>query len=568
MQFTELQLKEILLDQGYIEEKDFDNAEKYAKSHNTDLMEYFFVENVLSKELIGQAVSEYFGVPYIDLGNEKIDENMVKMIPEMVSRNKKVVAISADENGVKVGMQNPRDLETKNFVEKKLGQVVKVFYIDEEDLQKALSVYGSDIDVEVTNLLKSLNNSRLSNEERDDLVVEFVDMVLKYGFENNASDIHITPQVDKVTFRFRIDGVMHDVFIVEKNKAPRDFLSFILTRIKILSKMATDIHFAAQDGKMRYLVNDSWLDIRISIIPITYGENIVMRLLYPKNRQLGLVDLGLDSENLQKVKKAIKNPHGMILVTGPTGSGKTTTLYSILKILNKREINLATIEDPVEYDIEGITQIQVNPKTNLTFAKGLRSLVRQDPDILMVGEIRDAETADIAINSALTGHLVLSTLHTNDAVTALPRLLDMGIQPFLVSSTINLVIAQRLVRKICNHCRTSYKLTKEEMEVLLENEQFKDILHDLKVDDFSKARIYKGSGCKVCSNTGYNDRLGIFEVLELDEKVRSLVLQHSSSDVILKQAIQSGMTTMLYDGISKVLNGVTTIQEVMRVTQL
>jgi len=568
MQFTEQQLKEILLDQGYIEEKDFTAAKKYAKSHNANLIEYFFVENVLSKDIIGQAVAEYFSVPYINLTNEKLDENIVKLIPEIVARNKGVVAVNSDSEGVKLGMQNPRDLETKNFVEKKLGQVAKVYYIDDDDLNRALSVYGSDIDLDVLNVLKSLNNPRLSNEQRDDIVVEFVDMVLKYGYENRASDIHITPQVDRVTFRFRIDGVMHDVFVVEKGQAPADFLSFILTRIKILAKMATDIHFAAQDGKLRYLVNDNWLDIRISIVPITYGENIVMRLLYPKNKQLGLVDLGFSSDNLKKVKKAIKNPHGMILVTGPTGSGKTTTLYSILKLLNKREINLATIEDPVEYDIEGVTQIQVNPKTNLTFAKGLRALVRQDPDILMVGEIRDAETADIAINSSLTGHLVLSTLHTNDAVTALPRLLDMGIQPFLVSSTVNLVIAQRLVRKICNHCRTSYKLTKEELAVLTENADFQSILSDLKVKDFGSARIYKGAGCKVCSNTGYNDRFGIFEVLEVDEKIRNLILTHASSDEILKKAKEEGMTTMLYDGIEKVLNGVTSIQEVMRVTQL
>ncbi|PIZ96831.1 MAG: hypothetical protein COX80_00315 [Candidatus Magasanikbacteria bacterium CG_4_10_14_0_2_um_filter_33_14] len=568
MQFSEQQLQEILLDQGYIEEKDFTNAKKYAKSHNTNLIEYFFVENVLSKEIVGQAVAEYFGVSYIDLGNERVDEDVVKMIPELVSRNKGVVAINADEHGVKVGMQNPKDLETKNFLEKKLGQVVNVYYIDDEDLNRALSVYGSDIDVEVQKILKSLNNTKLSNEERDDIVVEFVDMILKYGFENRASDIHVTPQVDRVTFRFRIDGVMHDVFVVEKGQAPADFLSFILTRIKILAKMATDIHFAAQDGKMRYLINKNWLDIRISIVPISYGENIVMRLLYPKNRQLGLVDLGLSSDNLKKVKKAIQNPHGMILVTGPTGSGKTTTLYSILKILNKREINLATIEDPVEYDMEGIVQIQVNPKTNLTFAKGLRALVRQDPDILMVGEIRDAETADIAINSALTGHLVLSTLHTNDAVTALPRLLDMGIQPFLVSSTVNLVIAQRLVRKICNHCRTSYKLTKDELSVLTENSDFQAILSDLKVKDFASSRIYKGVGCKICNNSGYSDRFGIFEVIEVDESIRNLILQHASSDVILKKAKENGMTTMLYDGIEKVLNGVTTIQEVMRVTQL
>ncbi|MDD4333096.1 MAG: GspE/PulE family protein [Patescibacteria group bacterium] len=292
-----------------------------------------------------------------------------------------------------------------------------------------------------------------------------------------------------------------------------------------------------------------------------------MRLLSSKGREFSLTDLGLSEFNFKKVKKAIDKPHGMILVTGPTGSGKTTTLYAVLKILNTRDINIATIEDPVEYDIEGISQIQVNPKTNLTFAKGLRAILRQDPNIIMVGEIRDEETAGIAVNSALTGHLVLSTLHTNDAATCLPRLLDMGVKPFLVASTVNVAIAQRLVRRLCEKCRFSYKITPEEIGRIQAEQGILDIFLSKGHKDLSDLRLYKSRGCKVCNNTGFKGRLGIFEVLEMSENIKELILQHASSDEITKVAKQNGMTTIFEDGIDKVLNGVTTLDEVMRVSK-
>jgi type II secretory ATPase GspE/PulE/Tfp pilus assembly ATPase PilB-like protein len=331
--------------------------------------------------------------------------------------------------------------------------------------------------------------------------------------------------------------------------------------------MRTDEHQKAQDGKFRFNVGSETIDIRVSIVPVTQGENVVMRLLSSSNRRFGLADLGLNDNNLEILRKAMKNPHGMILVTGPTGSGKTTTLYAIINILNKRNIHIATIEDPVEYDIESVTQIQVNSKTNLTFAKGLRALVRQDPDIIMVGEIRDEETADIAVNSAMTGHLVLSTLHTNDAATAIPRFLDMGVEPFLIASTVNIVIAQRLVREICPKCRISYQPTHEESLMVEGNPGAKAIFKAKAGKDFSKLRLYKGAGCKICGQTGYSGRIGIFEILEMTEDIKKLVVSRASSDDIMSVAIKKNkMTTMLEDGIEKVLAGETTMEEVLRVT--
>ena len=334
---------------------------------------------------------------------------------------------------------------------------------------------------------------------------------------------------------------------------------------KILSKLRTDEHRAAQDGRMEFTTENEKVDVRVSIIPISDGEKVVMRILSEKSRQFKLSELGLEKGDLEKVQRNFKKPYGMILATGPTGSGKTTTLYAILKMLNSREVNISTIEDPIEYDIEGVNQIQANPKTNLTFAKGLRSILRQDPDIIMVGEIRDEETAGIAINAAMTGHLVLSTLHTNDAPTTLPRLLDMQIEPFLIASTVNVAIAQRLVRKIHQGCVESY---------IPKADELKSIIGSIgkeraeKIGAHKKGfRLYRGKGCKLCNQTGYEGRIGIFEVLEMTEKIRQLVMKRANSDEIRQEALAAGMTSMLDDGLNKVVKGVTSIEEVVRVTK-
>ena len=411
-------------------------------------------------------------------------------------------------------------------------------------------------------MLNTLKDTTLSREERDEATVEMVDQLFQYGYQNRVSDIHVEPFEKKILVRFRIDGVMHDVLDL-----PSEVFELVVTRIKILAKLRTDEHRAAQDGKLRFATKKEKVDVRVSIVPTSHGENIVMRLLSSNSRQFSLANLGLSGNDLEKVKKVIQDPHGMILVTGPTGSGKTTTLYGVLKILNRREVNIATIEDPVEYDIEGVTQIQVNKRTDLTFAKGLRSLVRQDPDIIMVGEIRDEETAGIAVNSALTGHLVLSTLHTNDAATTMPRLLDMGVEPFLIASTVNVAIAQRLVRKICEKCRASYMLSEEEAQLIQETSTLMAACKNKVGEDLNSLRLYKGSGCKVCGDTGYSGRIGIFEVLEMQDNIKELILSRASSDDILMQAKENGMQTMMEDGMQKVFNGITTLSEVLRVTK-
>jgi len=384
-------------------------------------------------------------------------------------------------------------------------------------------------------------------------VIKIVDSLINQAFASRASDIHLDPEEEHLRVRFRVDGVLHDVF-----SFPKEIHSEVLTRIKVLSGLRTDEHNAAQDGRMRVSVADAeFVDVRVSIAPTYYGENCVMRLLINRADDFTLRDLGWSEHNLEIIGRAIRKPYGLLLATGPTGSGKTTTLYMILKELNRPEVSIITIEDPIEYSLGGIDQIQVNTKTGLTFATGLRSILRQDPNIVMVGEIRDGETANIAVNSAMTGHLVLSTLHTNDAPTTLPRLLDLGVEPFLIASTLNIAIGQRLVRMICEDCKVKRTLTDAEIEALRQSFSA-ELIKDHKV-------FYKGEGCARCGNTGYRSRIGIHEVLEVDEKLRELIMRRANADEIRRVAIEGGMITMTEDGFNKALAGKTTLEEVLRV---
>ena len=388
-------------------------------------------------------------------------------------------------------------------------------------------------------------------------IIRIVDNMVENAYEMRASDIHVDPAEKDITVRYRIDGVLRDIFTLPKN-----LQSEIITRIKVLSGMRTDEHAAAQDGRFRVgikmretIIN---IDVRVSIAPTYYGENCVMRLLVGEGGQiLDLEHLGFSEKDQAKIKRAIERPYGLILATGPTGSGKTTTLYAILRKLNTREVSIITIEDPVEYSLQGVDQVQVNPRTGLTFAQGLRFILRQDPNIIMVGEIRDAETAGIAVNAAMTGHLVLSTLHTNDATTTLPRLLDMGVEPFLIASTVNIAIGQRLVRTLCEKCKEKKKLTKEETEALLQMVS-KEMLG-------GRTDFFVGKGCNECAQSGYKGRIGIHEVLEITEEIRTLIMKRVSAGELRQAAVKAGMTTMLEDGIEKAAAGLTTIEEVLRV---
>lgn len=554
---NEEKILKILLDGNYITAEEYEQAKNYITQRGGEMLDYFFSKGLVSKEVIGQAMAEHYGVTFVDLEKERIDDKAMSLVPEKVAEAKRVIAFFVDEKILKLGMNNPENLEIRHLMEKKSSRTVIPYYITDQDFETAFRLYRGTLQDKVAGILEKINNPEIEREERDKLVVTIVDTLFEYAYQSKASDIHIEPYQDETMIRFRIDGVMHEVL-----QLPKELHNLILSRIKILARMRTDEHNAAQDGKIRFEVGDNRIDIRVSVVPIVTGENVVMRLLSARARQFDLSTIGFSPENLKKVKSIIKKPHGMILVTGPTGSGKTTTLYSFLRILNRKEVHISTIEDPVEYDIEGVSQIQVNPNTNLTFAKGLRAIVRQDPDIIMVGEIRDSETAGIAINSALTGHLVLSTLHTNDAATTLPRLIDMDIEPFLVSSTVNVIIAQRLVRKLCERCRKSFYVDTSELKGQLPEHLAKKILKNKK-----QLRFYKSEGCKSCNNTGYTGRVGIFEMLEMMEDIRAMVARRATSDEINKKAIKDGMTTMLEDGINKALNGVTTIDEVLRVTK-
>jgi type IV pilus assembly protein PilB len=385
-------------------------------------------------------------------------------------------------------------------------------------------------------------------------IINIIDEFIKFASEQNASDIHIDPSEKNLRVRFRIDGVLEDICTL-----PIDIHSEIISRIKILSGLRTDEHNAAQDGRFRSIISDKGsVDIRVSVVPTYHGENAVLRLLADHSENYTLEMLGFSKEDQAKILNAIKKPTGMILVTGPTGSGKTTTLYTLIKLLNSKEISIVTIEDPIEYAVGDVEQIQVNARTGLTFANGLRSILRQDPDVIMVGEIRDIETANIAVNTALTGHLLLSTLHTNDAATTLPRLLDMKIEPFLVSSTVSIAIGQRLVRKICNNCKTEKTLSNEEYAHLAEMVSENALQNNRK--------FFFGKGCETCNGSGYKGRIVIDEVLVADDEIRSAILSKASALDLKQIAIKNGMTTMFVDGIKKAIAGHTTVEEVLRVT--
>lgn len=383
-------------------------------------------------------------------------------------------------------------------------------------------------------------------------ITELVNLIIRKAWEAKASDIHIDPTPDMVIVRYRIDGITYDVLKLTKEEQP-----LVITRIKVLSGLRTDEHSAAQDGRFRIPEGASDIDLRVSIVPTFSGEDVVMRLLVGGARLISLEELGFSDKDMEIIKRYMRKPYGMILATGPTGSGKTTTLYAVLQILNTRQVSIVTIEDPIEYSVPGITQIPVNIQTNLTFAAGLRSIVRQDPNIIMVGEIRDNETAGISVNAALTGHLLLTTIHTNDAATTLPRLLDMGIEPFLIASTVNIAIGQRLVRKLCENCRKSHVFTDEDRVA------FQGLLNDKLLE--STKKVWKADGCDKCNHTGYVKRIGIYEVLEVNEPIRQLIMHHASADEIRTAAIKGGMTPMLEDGFQKATNGITSLAELLRV---
>jgi len=551
------QLKTLLVDSGLISSDRFSLAEKKAKEANIGLSEYLVEEGLISDEHLGRIIADHFRFPFIDLKRQVIPQEIVSIIPELVARSQQIIVFDRTNKGLSVAMADPSNFEMIEWLRKKTREKIVAYYATTKDIKDAFRSYQKDIGKTFNELIQEQANLAKSKKAKaEELpIIKIVDMIVKYAYENRASDIHISPMETGTQVRFRIDGILHNVLVL-----PKDIHGLIITRIKVMAKLRTDEHFSAQDGKFSLKIENEKFDIRISIVPITEGENAVMRLLSSKARRFSLDGLGFSDSDFEKIRSAAAKPYGMILSTGPTGSGKTTTLYAVLEILNHPDVNICTIEDPVEYEIEGISQIQVNNKKNLTFSQGLRSIVRQDPDIIMVGEIRDNETAGIAINSAMTGHLVLSTMHANTAATNIPRLMDMGIEPFLVSSSVNIVIGQRLVRKICTKCRESYQATKEE----LKKKGVPEFLIERIFRNKKFIRLYRGRGCNSCVNTGYFGRVGIFEALEMSDNIQKLIIRKATADEIQDQAVKEGMTTMLEDGAEKALRGITTIEEVIR----
>ncbi len=551
-------LKQILLTSKFITEEEFDAAAKTAADLQKPITDILAFRGIIAEDMLGQLIAEYYNVPFVKLRHKPLSSDILHSISEEAAKSFHMIPIGKEGTVLHVAMENPKDLEAIEFVKRKTGLAVKPFLALPQDISKALGQYKKNIkavftDIINENIEKSTQSSNHTETAASDLpVIKILDAMLELAAAEGASDVHMETLENDFLIRFRIDGILRDTVNLPKQIHPA-----IIARIKILSGLKIDEHRIPQDGRFKLKISDELIAFRVSIIPSFYGENIVLRLLAESTRPLSLEELGITGKQLELLKSNIKKPNGMILVTGPTGSGKTTTLYSILNMLNTPEVNICTVEDPIEYGIRRVNQIQINPAAGLTFAAGLRALLRHDPNIIMVGEIRDAETADMAIHSSLTGHLVLSTLHTNSAAGAIPRFLDMGAEGFLVASTVNLIIAQRLVRCICRSCMEQYS-PPPELRAFIQDKMGRTI---------SEQKFYHGKGCGECNNSGYRGRVGIYELLAVTNAIRQLITKKVSAEEIEKVAVQEGMVKLLDDGFNKVSAGTTSVEEIIRIAR-
>ncbi len=554
-------LADSLLKKSLIKEDSLKSLLEVSKNQKTPLEDVLFERGIVSEDKLGELIASLYKIPFIKLPDRKIPDNLLRIVPYAMASTQSVLPFSIDGNKLNLAINNPHNYELINFIEKKSGLIVEPYYATKKNIKATLKSYNSDVNEKFTKLLKGALKDLSKIESLKD-AAKILDTIILFAFQNNASDIHIEPHKNFIIVRYRVDGILQTIA-----ELPLEILSLLITRIKVLANLKTDEHRAAQDGRFKIELEANEITMRVSILPTYEGEKAVLRLLSSINQDLNIESLGYSKHNLQLIHNNILKTSGIILITGPTGSGKTTTMYSVLKLLNSPEINISTIEDPIEYRLEGVNQIQVNPKTNLTFAAGLKSLLRQDPDILMVGEIRDTETAGIAINSALTGHLVLATLHTNDAASTLPRLIDMDIEPFLVSATVQLIVAQRLVRKICKNCKKEYKLTIDQIASLGQkfnlDVDLKKLISEL--NKGSEITFYKGDGCSECNDSGFKGRISIAEAISITDEIRKLILDNKSPKDIEDQAKKQNMIPIFVDGLTKVLEGNTTIEEVLRV---
>lgn len=581
MKVENQQLKAFLLDSELATKKQLEEAEAKSEKTGQALGSVLVSGGVITEEQLTKLKAYILGIPFVSLEKETIDPAILRVIPQPIARKHNIISYKKEGKNLEVAMLDPEDLGTIDFIKKKANLRILPRLTNKESVKNALRQYEESLKTEFGDIIASeasevkilqvqkgeTETQALAKQAEEMPIVKIVDAILRHAILQNASDIHIEPHEKEVIVRYRIDGILHDAMTL-----PANVLGGIGARIKVLSELKLDEHRLPQDGRFKIEAEDYRVSFRVSVLPVYNGEKVVMRLLREDVKGFTLEGLGFFGEALEKVHKNLKRPTGMILVTGPTGSGKTTTLYAMMDILNEPGVNISTVEDPIEYRMPRINQTQVRPDIGLTFANGLRSLVRQDPDILMVGEIRDAETAGLAINAALTGHLVLSTLHTNSASGALPRLLDMGAEAFLISSTVNLIIAQRLVRKLCPDTFEKYKLKTSDIEDIkkyVDTDRVMEHLYQNKTVDkskkFSDLDFYKPKSSKSCPD-GYSGRIGIYEVLLVTESIKALITSQTSSDELELRARKEGMITMAEDGIVKAAQGITSIEEVLRVT--
>lgn len=580
MHIEESQLKNFILDSGLVSRADLESAEKEAKETAGNLGKILVNKGKLTEDDLRRMQAYILGIPFVDLKGEKLPFEVLSLIPEPIARNHNIVAFKKTHETLEIAMLDTEDLTAIDFVKKKVGLKILPRLTDADSMKSAILQYQKSLKAEFGDLIaedvgqiKSIPDDKLDEMNEADLkkladdvpMIRIVDTLLKHAILQNASDIHIEPQELQLLVRYRIDGLLHDAMILPKNMAPS-----IAARIKVLSSLKLDEKRLPQDGRFKIDSDGEKVSFRVSTLPTYYGEKIVMRLLRDSVSGFTLEGLSFHGTGLERIHTALKSTTGMILATGPTGSGKTTTLYTILDILNTPDVNISTIEDPIEYQMKRVNQTQVRPEIGFSFVSGLRTLVRQDPDIIMVGEIRDNETASLAVNASLTGHVVLSTLHTNSAAGAIPRLIDMQVEPFLIVSTVNIIVGQRLVRKLTDQ-KEKYFLTKAEINTLGKSINLDKVLNVLKEekvvgksDDWEKVPFWRVKK-DVPVEEGFSGRSGIHEILKVSPAIKEAILKSGNADEIQKIAEQEGMLTMIEDGIFQAVQGYTTIEEVLRV---
>lgn len=580
MQISEAELKKAILAGNLISKTDLEEIAKKAKTKKQKLSDMILSEGKISEAELRKLEAFVLGIPFVSLEKEKISFDVLSLIPEAIARNYNIIAYKKSEKGLEVAMLDADDLPVIDFIKKRSGLKILPRLTDSQSIKSALVQYKRSLQAEFTNIIqKEVGSIKLSKEDgggekseqelkemAEDLpVVKIVDSIILHGILQNASDIHIEPGEMDLVVRYRIDGILHDAMTLDKSAAPG-----IVARIKVLSNLKLDEKRLPQDGRFKIEDNGDKVSFRVSTLPTFYGEKTVIRILKESTHGFSLEGLGFHGEALERIYEALKQKTGMVLATGPTGSGKTTTLYTMLDILNKPEVNISTVEDPIEYQMPRVNQVQVKPEIGLTFANGLRSLLRQDPNVIMVGEIRDGETASLAVNASLTGHLVLSTIHTNSAAGAVPRMIDMGVLPFLIISTVKTIIAQRLVRKL-TPSKEKYLLSEAEIKNLgkiVDLDRMLTLLKAEKVigekDTWDKINFYKAVKSSE-SEDGYSGRVGIHEVLKVSGTIKEIISKGGSADEIEKVAKDEGMMTILEDGVFQAVLGMTTLEEVFRV---